>query len=174
MKIQKNKLKGFTLIELLVVVAIIGLLASVVLMSLNTARSKARDTERKETIRQIQTALEMYYNVNGQYPSSGGALVPNGSWSNSGNASWNTLQTDLKPYLPKLAKDPRDNATWIAFSYSYFSHGYGCPRGWYMLVYSLENAGGPDNGVVACDGTLFRYGGLGVNTSVKTVGSKSK
>ncbi len=65
----KNNL-GFTLIELLVVVAIIGILASVVLASLNTARAKARDASRITSIRQIQTALELYFNANGSYPSS--------------------------------------------------------------------------------------------------------
>ncbi len=61
---------GFTLIELLVVIAIIGLLASVVLISLNGARKKARDTKRKADLAQIQKALELYYNTYGGYPSS--------------------------------------------------------------------------------------------------------
>jgi len=155
MRISFKNNNGFTLIELLVVVAIIGLLSSVVLASLNTARAKGRDAARKETIHQIQTAIEMYYDANGQYPPSGGATTPNGGWSNSGDSSWTTLQTALKPYLPSLAKDPIDNATWPAFSYSYYSLGYGCTQGWYMLVYSLENASGPDVGVTACDGSFF-------------------
>jgi len=174
MNISKNKLaEGFTLIELLVVVAIIGLLASVVLASLKTARTKARDAERKETIHQIQTALELYYNDNGQYPASGGALTPGNSWSNSGDSSWDTLETALKPYLSVLSKDPIDNATWIAFSYSYFSLNYGCNQQWYMIVYSLENAAGPDNGITTCNGTFFQYGGALASTAIKTVGVKS-
>ena len=65
---KKWKQNGFTLIELLVVVAIIGILSSVVLASLNTARMKARDALRKEQLRQISTALEFYYDAYGVYP----------------------------------------------------------------------------------------------------------
>jgi type IV pilus assembly protein PilA len=60
--------KGFTLIELLVVIAIIGILASVVLASLNTARRKARDAQRISDIKQIKLALEFYFDDNDAYP----------------------------------------------------------------------------------------------------------
>ena len=60
--------KGFTLIELLVVVAIIGLLASIVLASLNTARVKGRDARRIADLKEIQTALELYYSNHNAYP----------------------------------------------------------------------------------------------------------
>jgi len=63
-----SKNKGFTLIELLVVIAIIGLLASIVIVSLNTARAKARDSQRVAAVKQIQTALEMYFDDKGYYP----------------------------------------------------------------------------------------------------------
>jgi prepilin-type N-terminal cleavage/methylation domain-containing protein len=58
---KKQVQKGFTLIELLVVIAIIGLLSSVVLLSLNSAREKARNARRVADARQIVGALELYY-----------------------------------------------------------------------------------------------------------------
>ena len=72
--------KGFTLIELLVVIAIIGILSSVVLASLNTARQKSRDARRVSDAKQLQLALELYYDANGNYPSdiSASTLVDNG------------------------------------------------------------------------------------------------
>lgn len=56
-----QKQKGFTLIELLVVIAIIGTLSGVVLVSLQGARAKARDAVRKSDIRQVVTAMQLYY-----------------------------------------------------------------------------------------------------------------
>lgn len=74
---MRNKNKGFTLIELLVVIAIIGLLASVVLLALNSARQKARDAKRLADIRQLASALELYFSdVNpATYPSQTGVLT---------------------------------------------------------------------------------------------------
>lgn len=78
--------KGFTLVELLVVIAIIGLLATLAFVSLNSARAKARDAKRVSDVRQVQSALELYYNnqVEPGYPPQGAADTP----CNSGDACW--------------------------------------------------------------------------------------
>jgi prepilin-type N-terminal cleavage/methylation domain-containing protein len=176
MNFRKLWRRGFTLIELLVVISIISLLSSVVLGALNTARTKARDARRKSDLRQIQLALELYYDANGVYPLSGGAITP-GAWSNSADASWTTLQTALSPYIKSLPKDPLENnntAEWAqsGYHYSYFAIAYqGCPAGkFYWFVYHLENASGPDIPVAMCDGTpSSAYGsGEGANSAVKT------
>ncbi len=64
----KTKKQGFTLIELLVVIAIIGILATLAVVSLQNARKNARDAKRIADVKQMQTALELYFNDNGQYP----------------------------------------------------------------------------------------------------------
>ncbi|MFA4942364.1 MAG: FISUMP domain-containing protein [Patescibacteria group bacterium] len=60
--------KAFTLIELLVVIAIIGVLATVSIIALSNARSKSRDAKRVGNMKQVQTALELFFNDNGRYP----------------------------------------------------------------------------------------------------------
>ncbi len=66
--------RGFTLIELLVVITIIGILATIVMVSVNSARVKARDVRRIADLRQVALALEMYFDDNpiSGYPGSAG------------------------------------------------------------------------------------------------------
>ncbi len=65
-KVSMSNRKGFTLIELLVVIAIIGILASVVLASLNTARAKGADAAIKSNLNNARAQAELYYDNNTQ------------------------------------------------------------------------------------------------------------
>jgi len=175
---MKSKIndRGFTLIELLVVIAIIGLLASIVLVSLNSARMKARDTKRIAEIKQLMIALEMYYDSNGHYPiSSGGcgATSPNSGWCNSvqslSGGHWihdNGVVNVLSLFMSTEPIDPKQGTSpnWTPLNggtFFYFASGYGGTGQWYMIVFGLENYPHPlenQDGVKACDGRYFHYG----------------
>ena len=74
---MRNNKQAFTLLELLVVIAIIGIISTLAIVALQGARAKARDAKRISDIRQIQTALELYYNDFSIYPNevvSGGTI----------------------------------------------------------------------------------------------------
>lgn len=66
---------GFTLIELLIVVAIIGLIATIAAVGINSARAKARDNKRATDLAQIRKALELSYEPGSGYPATGVGLV---------------------------------------------------------------------------------------------------
>lgn len=98
--------RGFTLIELLVVIAIIGILASVVLASLDTARSKARDAIRLSDMKQINYALDLFFLETGRYPGPTDGVPDTGQIIGVGNA----IDTALQPYLDPVPQDPKHDA----------------------------------------------------------------
>ncbi len=83
-----SKLKGFTLIELLVVIAIIGILATIILVSLSGTRGKSRDAQRQSDINQIYLAMELYYDDGQAY------------------LTTSTMPTAIGTHLPTVPKDP--------------------------------------------------------------------
>jgi prepilin-type N-terminal cleavage/methylation domain-containing protein len=166
--------KGFTLIELLVVISVIGVLAIIVLSSLNQARSRARDAKRLLDIKTIQQALEIYYLDNNQYPIT--------SWASSHNDSWGTLETALGitlPVDPSNSANTDNNAAAAISSenyvYSYFAlnHPSYCYGDAYALLFNLENRNGdgPSDGIVFCAAN-FNYNntfviGVGADGNIK-------
>lgn len=112
---SKKGKKGFTLIELLVVIAIIGILASVVLASLNSARKKSRDARRLSDIKQIQVALEFYFDSNNSaypadiYDTTNG--LAGASACGSGNKCMPSVPTDPLDATVKYVYEPLSSET---------------------------------------------------------------
>ena len=104
---NKKSVSGFTLIELLVVIAIIGILATVVLASLNNARRKSRDARRVTDIKQVQLALELYFDGvgNNSYPTGTATCTPSpGALAADDNYNLQPLVTS--GYIAVLPRDP--------------------------------------------------------------------
>jgi prepilin-type N-terminal cleavage/methylation domain-containing protein len=122
---MNNFKKGFTLVELLVVIAIIGVLATIVLVSLNSSRAKARDTRRATDIDTIFGALNVYYSTYGCLPTPDSTACNNdyagipddgaGGWDTSqttqGNGTFMTFLSNLS-LIPSVPVDPVNNATY--------------------------------------------------------------
>ena len=111
---MKSKKRGFTLIELLVVIAIIGLLATIAVVALQNARSKARDARRVADVKQMQTALELFFNDQQRYPSAD-ELAAGSIFSTS------TLGTTTYMAVIPTPPTPADGVCTGASVYSYTS-----------------------------------------------------
>jgi len=98
--------RGFTLIELLVVIAIIGMLTSIVLVSMGGARKKARDAKRQADIRQISTAMELCFQDSS--PACGGSDTAYPAVAVDGNNRLTTIggQNAIGTYLSPIPQDP--------------------------------------------------------------------
>lgn len=129
----KSKKSGFTLIELLVVISIIGLLSSVVLTNLQSAKIKAYDARRKQDLKSIYTAYSLYNTSGGTQLTNygcGGACQTSDSDVNFLSGLITAGALNSKPKAPNnAASNP----------YMYYDYGPGNPYG-FMIVTQLEGA----------------------------------
>jgi len=132
-----RKQKGFTLIELLVVIAIIGLLSTLAVVSLNSARQKSRDSKRVADVKQVQTALELYFQDQNLYPvDAGGSALGAAATICLDNTGFTTAALcGADPYMglvPAAPTPPAGNA------YTYTS----ADGSSYSITFTLEGATG--------------------------------
>ena len=117
LKIQKIISQGFTLIELLVVISIIGLLSTLLLANFNSMRSRARDAERESDLRNIQTALRLYYNDFNKYPKSASDGKISGCGSGTSDCTWggSFSVSGRDPYMSILPGDPSSDRVYVYY-----------------------------------------------------------
>lgn len=141
-----NDQKGFTLVEILIIVLIVGIVGTLAAVAVNSARSKTRDATRISAVRQVQSALEDYFNETNSYPT--GAGVPLGDSTQSvclgtGGFQANCSGDDsvfLRVVTATLDKGLSGAATCgtpsrNAYCYASASDGSG-----YVIQFELENA----------------------------------
>ncbi|OHA02670.1 MAG: hypothetical protein A3B34_03650 [Candidatus Sungbacteria bacterium RIFCSPLOWO2_01_FULL_54_21] len=175
MKILSAKSRrGFTLIELLVVISIISLLSSVVLTSVNSARSKARDARRVADFHQIELALDLYLDKYGVYPGPASGVCNPGEnahgdgWcrdmrNNDGATPIQNWIPGLQEFLPSMPHNPKPYSPRGPWPYHYCLGGNPCvgsgTNQQYWLFTSLEN----DTQRTCGGGTVYLWWG-GQNT----------
>jgi prepilin-type N-terminal cleavage/methylation domain-containing protein len=156
LSVQRSK-TGFTLIELLISVAILAIISSIGFVTYTQSQITARDSKRKQDLRSISVALELFYQRNGRYPCSGTTWTTSSAsnWltdSNTGTCGGSNL--NLSPdYFSSMPKDPTgvdNNSPWSSGQrgYGYLSPNSAfntCVQGsYYILVTQLENPKDPE------------------------------
>ena len=106
---KKMNKKGFTLIELIVVIAIIGLLSTLAVVALGSARTKARDAKRLSDLKQLQTALELYFTDVNNYPAGNAVTLGSGNYACL-NSSGFAATGCASPYMGQVPKDPQNGS----------------------------------------------------------------
>lgn len=174
---RKTAAKGFTLIELMVAISIVAILATVGLVQYGSAQKIARDSKRKQDLRSIATALELYRQTNGRYPCTPDegffSHVEPSTWLKDNNSSCNPSKSFDNAYINMLPTDPKNNNAIVngsgAYSYMYWAGGTAggnCPttRGrYYYLATRLENPNDMDSNskrsYKSCNGNSAAPGG---------------
>lgn len=136
---------GFTLVELLIVIAVIGVLAAGLVAILDPLAQikKARDTGRKSALKQLQSALEQYYNDNGVYPAVSCRSDQTATCWTLTNGASNLLGAKASTYLPSMPQDPVQTGTDCTNVASRVLAYYSATGASYILTTRLENTSDP-------------------------------
>jgi prepilin-type N-terminal cleavage/methylation domain-containing protein len=144
---MRARSQGFTLIELLVVVSIIGLISSVIITSINSARVKGRDTERIAQVNQFMQALEVYYSAHGKYPCADVdcALIQVRPFTSSSNVGQSLVSAGVISEIPadplhSSAPSPTE-CNLPGYGYCYCSNGV---NGYVITINTEDDKGDSD------------------------------
>jgi prepilin-type N-terminal cleavage/methylation domain-containing protein len=113
---QLKNNKGFSLTELMVVMSIVGTVATLSSASMDDILPMARDAQRKANVKQVQTALNLYYNDHEQYPVSVTTEPTAEDWQSMKDI----LEAIDETYVPEMPHDPLDTDPYV---FKYWSDG---------------------------------------------------
>ena len=134
---MRRRKSGFTLVELLVVIAIIGILSAIGLVSLNGAREKARDAQRKSDVGSFRSALALYFDDYNAYPA-GPSTITNGTGTITPvGGSLGLLNTLSSNYIPTWPNPPKGTVTAHGvYAYVTNAGGSGVLANTHFMLYS--------------------------------------
>ena len=109
---QKN---GFTFIELVIVIAVIGVLSSIILASINGSRIRSKDNKRIVDLNNVSLAMDLYFDKYGAYPPSSQRCCDNNDFKENFESMVGVLVSE--GYLPAVPQPPTTDYPYMHYQY---------------------------------------------------------